>query len=65
MIENVTLLSGSSCDSYVQGLNETVGSGWLCLSKPISLLNNGKFGKSSLGVRLAFPTAFGFTSAFI
>lgn len=37
VIENLTLLDGPDCDSYVIGMNESIGSDWMCLSEPITL----------------------------
>jgi len=59
VIENITLLTGSDCDSYRQNLNES-SIDWYCLSQPIHLFNNGKGNRTKLGLKVIF-TGFGFT----
>jgi hypothetical protein len=48
------LLRGSACDKYRDGLKQT-GTGWLCLSKNVTLKNNGK--GTSHGVHF-YPTFY-------
>jgi len=49
-------LNGTACDSYVRGLNETVGANWLCLNKSITIFNDGRGNKTKLGLRILYRT---------
>lgn len=41
IVETLILLSGSLCNDYVLGMNESITGGWLCLNKSITLANDG------------------------
>jgi hypothetical protein len=62
IIESLVLLNGTACNSYVLGMNETIGGGWLCLNESITIQNNGLDNKTKLGLRLVFR-GFGFSSS--
>jgi len=53
VLDNITLLQGADCQSYLDNLNET-DPNWMCLPYPVSLSNNAKGNTTKLGLTLLY-----------